>query len=243
MKKIFWLAALVLLLVPVLVFASKESKEARTVDSGSFSIFVAGRKIGSESFSIQQRPDFSIATAEIKIEDAGGKAAQTSELKIASNGDFEQYRWKELSPGKAQSTVEYKDQFLVQQFSEKPGEKPQERAFMLPPSTSVLDDNFFTHREILLWRYIASACGGKVDASGCRLERSQFGVFVPHQQTSAMVSLEYRGRERVMIHGSERELDHFALTSDGVEWGLWLDPAYKLQRIVVPSEKVEVVRD
>jgi hypothetical protein len=242
-KKISWLAALVLLLAPVVVFGSKESKEAKTVDSGSYSIFLAGRKIGSETFSIEQRPEFSTATAEIKIEDGGNKAVQTSELKIATNGDLEGYRWRELSPGKAQTTVEYKDQFLVQQFTEKPGQKPQEHAFMLPPSTSVLDDNFFTHREILLWRYIASVCGGKVDSGGCRLERSQFGIFVPHQQTSAMVSLEYRGRERVTIHGSERELDHFALTSDGVEWGLWLDPSYKLQRIVVPSEKVEVVRD
>ncbi len=243
MKNTLWLAVLILVVAPVALSGSKESKEARTIDSGSFSIFVAGRKIGSESFTIQQRPDFSIATAEIKIDDGGNKASQTSELKIATNGNLEQYRWRELSPGKAQSTVEYKDQFLVQHFSEKPGEKPQERAFMLPPSTLVLDDNFFTHREILLWRYIASACGGKVDSSGCRLERGQFGVFVPHQQTSARVSLEYRGREHVMIRGSDRELDHFALTSDGVEWGLWLDPTYKLQRIVVPSEKVEVVRD
>jgi hypothetical protein len=242
-KKSFWLAVVVLVVLPIAVFASKETKEAQTLDSGSFSIFVAGRKIGSESFNIQQKPDVCVTTAEIKIDDGGNKAAQTSELRIASNGDLAGYHWRELSPGKAQSTVEYKDQFLVQQFSEKPGDKPQERAFMLPPSTSVLDDNFFTHREILLWRYIASTCGGKIDAAGCRLERGQFGIFVPHQQTSAMVSVEYRGRERVTIHGSERELDHFALIADGVEWGLWLDPAYKLQRIVVPSEKVEVVRD
>jgi hypothetical protein len=238
-------ALLLALITPApLPAAHKDTKAGQVVDSGSFTIFVKGRRIGTESFTVQQRLDLSVASAEVRIDDGNGsRATQDSELKLAPNGDFNHYQWRELSPGKAETSVEFKDQFLVQHVAMNAGEKPTERAFMLPPATMVLDDNFFVHREILAWRYIASACGVGAPMTTCRMERAEFGVFVPRQQASIVVTMEYRGRENVQIHGADRELDRFALLSDGVEWTLWIDPAFKVQRIVVPSEGVEVVRD
>ena len=222
----------------------KGSHEGQVVDSGSFGIMRQGRRIGTETFTIHQRPDASVITAQLKIEDGNDRASQTSELQVASNGDLRHYEWRELSPEKAQATVDYKDQFLVEHITVAPGSKPSERAFMLPPSTLVLDD-FFTHREILLWRYLATFCGAAVNSQGCKLQPVKFGVFIPRQQASAMVSLNYEGKDKVMFHGSERELDHFTLQSDDAVWNLWLEGSYpfKLLRILVPSENVEVLRD
>ena len=51
------------------------------------------------------------------------------------------------------------------------------------------------------------------------------------------------GREKVLIHGVERELIRLDTKSDVGEWGLWLDDQLKLQRILDPASNTEVVRD
>ena len=244
-SKLLLVAAIGALLVPLALCGSKKEAAVagKVVDSGSFGIFLQGHRIGTETFNIEQKPDVSVAKAEVKIEDAAGKATQNSELKILANGDLQRYTWKAVSPEKAETTVEYKDQFLVQSIGAGGAQKPQERAYMLPPSTMIVDDNFFSHREILLWRYVASACGGTTQPTGCRIERGQFGVFVPHQQSSATVTMEYKGKEKIPVRGAEVELDHFTMNTDGVEWALWMDSSFKVQLIQVPSEHVEVVRD
>ncbi len=222
----------------------KKSNEGQLVDSGSFGIFRQGRRIGTETFTIHQRPDVSVAVAQLKIEDGNDRASQTSELQVASNGDLRHYEWKELSPEKAQATVDYHDQFLVEHITLAAGSKTHERAFLLPPSTVILDD-FFTHREILLWRYLATFCGAAVSPQGCKLQPGKFGVFIPRQQASTIVAINYQGKDKLMFHGAERELDRFTLQSDDAAWTLWLESSYpfKLLRIMVPSENVEVLRD
>lgn len=222
----------------------KGSGEGQLVDSGSFGIFRQGRRIGTETFTIHQRSEVSVIAAQLKIEDGNDKASQTSELQVASNGDLRHYEWKELSPDKAQATVDYKDQFLVEHITVSPGAKPQERAFLLPASTVILDD-FFTHRQILLWRYLATFCGAAVGPQGCKLQPGKFGVLIPRQQASTLVELNYKGKDKVMLHGAERELDCFTLQSDDATWSLWAEGShpFKLVRILVPSENVEVLRD
>jgi hypothetical protein len=222
----------------------KGSNEGQLVDSGSFGIFRQGRRIGTETFTIHQRPDVSVAVTQLKIEDGNERASQTSELQVASNGDLRHYEWKQQAPEKAQATVDYSDQFLVERITPAAGSKPQERAFMVPPSTVILDD-FFTHREILLWRYLATFCGAAVSPQGCKLQPAKFGVFIPRQQASTIVTINYEGKDKVMFHGAERELNRFTLQSDDAAWTLWVESSYpfKLLRVLVPSEKVEVLRD
>jgi len=226
-------------------WSHKGSSEGQLVDSGAFGIFRQGRRIGTETFTVHQRPDVNVVVAQLKIDDGKDKASQTSELQVASNGDLRHYEWKELSPGKAHATVDYKDQFLVEHITTAPGAKAQERAFLVPASTLILDD-FFTHRQILLWRYMASYCGAAVSPQGCKLQPGKLGVLMPRQQLTATAALSNQGKDKVVFHGAERELDRFILQSDdGDTWNLWVEASYpfKLLRILVPSENVEVLRD
>ena len=236
------LATVVLGYVPARSY--KGSNDGQLVDSGSFGIFRQGRRVGTENFTIRQRAGVSVAMVQLKIEDGSDKASQSSELQIASNGDLRHYEWKELTPEKAQATVDYKDEFLVENVMLVPGSKSQERAFILPPSTVILDD-FFTHREILLWRYLASFCGAAVSPQGCKLQPGKFGVFIPRMQAASTVALNYEGKDNVMFHGAQRELDRFSLQAEDAAWTFWVESSYpfKLLRILVPSENVEVVRD
>jgi hypothetical protein len=222
----------------------KKGETSQVVDAGSFGIFIDGKRVATETFQIHEYDGYSVTSSELKMED-GSKATQQGKLEVLSNGNLRKYEWHELSPGKARATVQPSEQFLIERLSTEGSDKPIELAFILPPSTSVVDDYFFSHREVLLWRYIAAGCGQPSQNNQCRLGKSQFGVFVPRQQTPTMVTLEYKGSEKVQIRGAERQLDRFDLDADGLNWSFWVDSAdrYKLVRILVASEKTEVVRD
>jgi hypothetical protein len=217
---------------------------AQTVDAGSFGVFMNGRRIATEKFSIQQNTAGSVATSEFKTEPGVDPAAQSSELQLALNGDLRKYEWKEISPGKAQATLVPNDSLLVERSTNTPQDKEEEHPFLLPISTSVLDDYFFVHREILVWKYLASGCHQDKGQVTCpQNQQVKFGVVNPHQRSSLLVSLAFTGKEKVQVHGAERELNHFILKSDAGDWSLWLDDQFKLVRILVASDNTEVVRD
>ncbi len=232
------LVAAGLLIAAGLFARNKESQQL--VDSGTFSVLVNGTRIATETFRIQQGPEGSVTSSEFSTVEGQAPSAQRSELRVASNGDLQRYEWHELAPGKAQATVEPSQQFLMERMTPDPPDKPQQKPFLVPASTLVLDDFFFVHREILAWRYLAQGCAG---GSDCKLTKTQFGVVIPRQAVSSMVTMEYAGKEGVTLHGSPVQLDRFNLTADGVDWSLWLDSNMKLMRILIPSEHTEVVRD
>ena len=225
----------------------KDQKESsgKKVDSGSFGVFIDGRRIGTETFSIFQSANGSIIQSEFKTEgSAAPVAAQSSEMQLTGNGEIRRYDWKELSPGKAQSTVLPNDDFLNEKWSESPQEKTKEQAFLLSSSTSILDDYFFVHREVLAWKYLAASCKQENGQVKCPLkQRTQFGTLNPRQRSSAPMSLLFAGREKVTLHNAETDLIKLELKSDTGDWDLWLNDQLMLQRISIPSEKTEVVRD
>jgi hypothetical protein len=223
----------------------KEKESAsQIVDAGSFGVFMNGRRIATEKFSIQQNPTGSVATSEFKTEPGMDPADQSSELQLAQNGDLRKYEWKEISPGKAQAVLLPNESLLVERSRNNPQDKEEEHPFLLPVSTNVLDDYFFVHREILVWKYLASGCHQDKGIVSCpQNQQVKFGVVNPHQRSSLLVSLAFTGREKVTIRGAERELNHLVLKSDAGDWSLWLDDQFKLIRILVATDNTEVVRD
>jgi len=211
-------------------------------DSGSFGIFVNGRRVGTEKFAIEQKnTNVSVADSEITVEDGNAKITQTAEMRVAPNGDLLSYVWKGLSPRKEESTVEPKDQLLVEHVMPA-DQKKMDVPYVLPASTVILDDNFFSHRELLVWRYLATGCVVKPN-EGRMCGATHFGILVPHQHTSASATMELTGREQINFKGKQQELNKFRIESDGVVWNLWVSDDYKVMKISVPASNVEVVRD
>ena len=223
--------------------AQKDRKSAsKTWDSGSFGIFVNGKRVGTEKFTIEQRgSEMSVANSEITVDDGRSKITQTAEMHVAPNGELLSYVWKGLTPQKEQSTVEPKDQLLVEHVVPA-DQKKSDVPYILPASTVILDDNFFSQRELLVWRYLATGCVVKPN-EGRMCGPSRFGVLVPHQHTSASAVMDLTGREKITIKGQEQELNKFKLESDGVVWNLWVNDDYKVIKMSVPASNVEVVRD
>jgi hypothetical protein len=225
--------------------AGTKEPAGQVVDSGSFGVFVNGQRVATETFSIQQSSGGSTVKSQLREEGAGEKATQTSQMQLTSAGELIRYDWQELSPSKTQIELVPNEQFLTERITLNPGEKPAEQPFLLPASTVVLDNNFFVHRELLAWRYLAQNCKAEAGQMKCVSGPISFGVVVPEGRTSMRVSLEPAGNDKVQIRGSDRQLPKFALKFEGGEWALWLDDQdhFKILKIAIPAEKTEVIRD
>lgn len=241
--------ATVLLGLSVLASADEKAKPketgSRDVDSGSFAIMMNGQRVATETFSIHQGPSGSVATGQFKTESGvQNQSSLSAEMELTPAGDLKRYEWKELAPGQARASVLPSNDFLTERIAKNPKDKPEEQPFMLPASTSILDDYFFSHRQILIWRFLATACKQENGQVKCPANQvTQFGALNPQQRAGMQVSLEFTGRDKAKIRGVEQEYNRFVLKSDNVEWILWVDDQFKLQRILIPSENTEVIRD
>jgi hypothetical protein len=226
--------------------ADKDDKPVavQMVDSGSFGVFMNGHRVATETFSIHQSSSGSSIVSEFKSEAGADKAEQKSEWQMSPNGALRKYEWKEVSPGQAQAVVLPNQEFLTERFKAGPQDKEVEQPFMMPASTSLLDDYFFVQREVLAWKYLASSCKQDKGALQCPLKQHvQFGALNPHARASMSVTLEFAGREKVTLRGAEVELNRLDLKSESGTWSLWLDDQFKLQRILILGQNTEVVRD
>jgi hypothetical protein len=223
----------------------EKEHEGKSVDSGSFGVFQNGHRVGTETFSIYQTATGSVINSEFKTENAPTAALQTSVMQLAPNGDIRRYEWKELSPEQGESVVLPNNEFLTQKWSAGPQEKEHEQPYLLPVSTTILDDYFFIHREVLAWKFLALTCG-KLEKGMVQCppkQRTQFGTLNPRQHSSAALSLESSGREKVNLKSGPQELNRLELKTETGTWQLWLDDQWKVVRISIVGENTEVERD
>ena len=120
--------------------------------------------------------------------------------------------------------------------------KAVEQPFFLTPTAFILDDYFFSTREVLLWRYLATSCKPRPAGDGCDLVRTRFPVLIPRRRTSAEVYIEFKGYDDTPLNGRPQHLRHFVMQTDGPDWHLWLDANHKLLRISIPDANTEVLR-
>jgi hypothetical protein len=221
--------------------AKEKTSPENTVDSGSFGVFNGEHRVATETFSIAQGPDGSVVTSEFKSEQGEQKAEQSSRLELTPSVDLREYTWKEALPEKTQAIVTPNETFLIERFSV--GDKQHEQNFLLPASTTILDDYFFIQREILAWKYLHTACHKEKGALGCpQGQKVQFGTLNPHERSSMAVSIEFAGKEKLTIRGKEHELSRFTLRGETGNWDFWLDTQFKLVRLQAEGG-TEVIRD
>ncbi|PSH04018.1 MAG: hypothetical protein CXZ00_09410 [Acidobacteria bacterium] len=218
------------------------SKEATVVDQGAFGIFQNGRRVATEKFTIRQFPDYSVTSSEFHAEgsQSSEKFEQTSELKLLPDGSLSRYDWKEIAPTHSSVTVEPSDQFLSMRVVA--NGKTTNQPFFLTPAAFIFDDYFFSTREVLLWRYLASACTPRPNGDGCVLVRTRFPILIPRRRTSSQIFIEFKGYDDTPLYGRPQRLRHFLIQTDGPEWHLWIDSNHKLLRISIPETGTEILR-
>jgi len=220
----------------------KESK-AEMVDSGSFAVYTSGQRVATETFSITQGQDGSVVSSTFKSTQGQNTAEQSSELELTTTVEIRRYAWKELSPEKMEAVVTPAEPFLTERYSVGATDKLQTQNFLLPTSTVILDDYFFIHREVLAWKFLATACRKDNGPPQCPLnQKILFGTLNPHERSSMSVSVQFTGKEKLTIRGAQQEYSRFLLSSEMGDWEFWLDNGLKLVRLK-DSAGTEVVRD
>lgn len=225
--------------------ADKASAD-QVVDSGSFGVFMNGHRVGTETFSVIQDRTGSVIKSEFKTENDpnGASSVQSSEMHLNPNGEIRRYDWKEISPDQASSVVMPNDQFLNQKWRLGPQGKEEQQPYLLPASTSILDDYFFVHREILVWKFLAASCKQENGEVKCPVkQRAQFGTLDPRQHSSAPLSAEFLGREKVTFKNTQQEFNKIELKTEAGSWLIWLNDKFKVERIWIEGDNTEVVRD
>lgn len=221
----------------------EKEHEGKQVDSGSFGVFQNGHRVGTETFSIYQTGGGSVVNSEFKTENTPPDL-QSSEMQLTAAGEIKRYEWKETSPEKAESVVTPNADFLNQKWSLGPQDKEHEQPYLLPVTTTIIDDYFFVQRELLAWKYIAMACKQDQGVVKCPMkQRIKFVTMNPHQHSSANVEVESLGLDKVMLKGVAVDLNKIELKSEAGSWQLWLDDHWKLMRIAISGENTDVVRD
>jgi hypothetical protein len=233
----------VALCVVVMAVAACADSGSKVVDSGSFGIFREGKRVATETFKIEQEPGGSTASFQLKMDDGSRQPAQTAEMELSSNGSLKRYEWHQLMPEKAEALVTPNDPFLMEKMVSAPGARPVQQPFLVPPTTVILDNNFFAQRELLAWRYMSSGCKPGTKEMECKLAPEKFGVLVPQALNTSTVTMVSVGWEKVPVRGAERTLIRLNLKTDNGDWALWLDSNYKLVRMLIAGENTEVLRD
>jgi hypothetical protein len=217
--------------------------DGKSVDSGSFGVFQNGHRVGTETFAIYQNGGGSIIRSEFKTAN-NPPDDQTSEMELTPGGDIRRYDWKEVSPEQAESVLLPNDDFLIQKWRVSPLEKEHEQPYLLPVSTTILDDYFFIHREVLAWKFLGAACKQDKGTVQCPVkQRAQFATINPHEHSSAALGMEFVGREKLNLKAGPQDLMKMELRTEAGTWQLWLDDEFKVMRISVVGENTEVYRD
>jgi len=161
---------------------------------------------------------------------------------MTGSGELVSYTWHD---GEASLVVTPNNEFLLEKITPSASAKTAEQPFLMPNTSAILDNNFFIHREVLAWRYLATNCQLESGAQKCQKDPADFGVLVPQDRSSLRVRLELVGMEKVTIRGTERELLRLNLKGEEFSWALWVDEndKFKLMRVLIPDDNTEVVRD
>jgi hypothetical protein len=240
------LVAVAVLASTVAVYAADKKDKpkpagAQQVDAGSFGVFVRGQRVVTENFTVQQENGVSVVKSQLQ-ETGSAASGQRSDLEMSGSGELLRYEW---SDGGGSLLVTPKNEFLLEKITTSVSSKAAEQPFLMPNTSAILDNNFFIHREVLAWRYLATNCKPEAGTQRCQKDPADFGVLVPQDRTSMRVRMELVGREKVTIRGTERQLLRLNLKGEEFTWALWVDDQdqFKLMRVLIADANTEVVRD
>jgi hypothetical protein len=245
-KRVRWATVTVLACATMLSAGDKKDKlktpAVQMVDSGSFAVFVKGQRVVTETFSVQQDNGVSVVKSRLQETGTSAGAGQSSELQMTGSGELVRYQWNDAS---GSLVVTPNNEFLLEKIMTAASSKPAEQPFLMPNTSAILDNNFFIHREVLAWRYLAADCHTESGSLKCQQGPVEFGVLVPQDRTSMRVRMELVGREKLSFRGADRELLRLNLKGESFSWALWVDEKdqFKLMRVLIPDDNTEVVRE
>jgi hypothetical protein len=225
-----------LLVLTVATWAS-DQKAPNVADSGSFAISVNGKRVAVEKFSMKQGTSGNSVSSTLEFDDGKTKAHQQAELEMGSDGSFRKYTWQEMTPGKARITAEPQDKsFITVKQKGSDTDNGKENVHPLDINAiSIIDTNFYSHVEVMMWKYMALSCREKHCAA------QKLPIFVPYQEMSQLFTVSYTGNDYVPMQTGRLEMSRFKVQTENGDMDIWMD-GFRIMKLRLPGA-VEVVRE
>lgn len=206
------------------------STQAVVLDAGTFSLSVAGQRVGREDFSIRRTPAGALATFVAQANVVKGGLRYSVVLATDSSGVPQSFRLQALSAGDEVESVtgEWRRGLWSGRSESASGESARE--FRLPERTVAIADEVVHHA----W----FALQGGPDR--------EIQLLLPRRLEVRSAWIERSGAESVAIGLRDFVAQHWVIRSGrGGEALLeaWTDTSGRLLRVRVPSESLEALRD
>ncbi|TVR64428.1 MAG: hypothetical protein EA422_06800 [Gemmatimonadales bacterium] len=217
------LAALALLLqIPT---APALEAQGITLDEGTFTLYLDGREVGTETFAIRRSGEGPqaqiIATAEIQMEVPEGRLDLRPALQ-AAGADMEVSAYQIRISGHMQEEiyVTLGDRRFRTSVRSERGE--QEREYRATPGTVLLDTGV-AHQYFFISARMGTS-GGSVP------------ILIPREGVQYDLQVSVVGTERIQIGGTSLDARHLRLEGRGETRDLWVDGEYRILRLEHPAE-------
>ncbi|HWX38367.1 MAG TPA: hypothetical protein VNY09_03945 [Candidatus Sulfotelmatobacter sp.] len=198
-------------------------------DRGKFRVTINGQQIGSEEFSIAPSGDAWLERSSMSAHGPGGAEIKASgQLRLAADGSPVHYDWSAEAQKKASGSVEFSGS-TAKCSADFGGANPLRKDFTFnSPHVAVLDNNLYYQFAILARQYDWKA-GGK----------QTFPVLIPQDMVPGTISVE-----SVESQPAGKEISEaLRASTPDLEIMLYLDSAYRLVRLEVPSSKAVIERE
>jgi hypothetical protein len=205
------------------------------LEEGRFDIRVAGKQIGTESFSIISTGDSTSSSSILDFRDPAGKSRRVRiETQLNMDGRFlpREYQLRIDQEGQKGSLV---GKFTPGQalFETKGTGKAQKAGLLVGDRYSILDSNVFHHFIFIARRF-------DLDAK----EKAQsFEVIVPQEMDNGVLRVSRVGMDKIPVQGKKRNLHHLRVDSGLLLIDLWVDDQHILYKIALPGKQIEVIRN
>jgi hypothetical protein len=230
-----WIGCVVVGIVAALALPAGAKEPKATREEGVYRIFVAGREVGSEKYAVATTAEGASSTSLLEFRNPTATAQKMhfeGTLEMEANYHPRRYR--------LETDVDGRRGFVNAVFS--PGQvmfeyggagRSAKRGLLVGEAATLLDTNIF-HHFIFVARLYEHAPRDKPQ---------RFEVVVPQENESGFLTVSEVGRESVAAGGRKHDARHLRVDSGAKQIDLWVDRHGLVQKIAVPAQRIEVVRD
>ena len=223
------------LLIPMLSLPLVQgAEEAPQREESQFGIYVAGKEIGYEKFSIFSSADTIESKSVVNFQDPGGKHKKVRmETQLSMDSHFLPRAYQ------LRTDVEGQKGMVTGTFA--PGEatfeykgsgNPLKRGLLVGERYVILDTNVF-HHFIFIARLFNLRSGSA----------QSIEAVIPQELEGGKLKVSELGLERMSIHGKKMDLHHLKADSGVLFIDLWIDDQKILYKIALPAKKIEVITE
>jgi hypothetical protein len=203
-------------------------------EESQFTIYVAGKEIGREDFSILSSADVVESKSVVSFQDPGNKRKKVRmETQLNTDGHFLPRAYQ------LRTDVEGQKGTITGTFT--PGEatfdykgsgNPMRRGLLVGNHFVILDTNVF-HHFIFVARLFDLRAGGT----------QSIEAVIPQELDGGKLKVSEVGLEMIPIRGKKMTLHHLNADSGMLLIDLWIDDQRILYKVALPAKKIEVIRN